>query len=174
MEVSVLVKAFEREFGEKFSIDEKILKEKSESPYLVSPILSKMGKKALGVIFAEDEEDIMSAVKLCDNFRIPLLARGAGTTTIGQVLPIYPSIILDINNIKKEMGIEEQWIKITPSVKVLEALEYLKKRGKTLRVYPSSFYISTLGGYIAGGDVGIGSFNMDIIFIITVYTLLKL
>ncbi|MFP3202694.1 MAG: FAD-binding oxidoreductase [Sulfolobus sp.] len=159
MEVSLLTKKFEKEFGRKFSNDDKILVEKSSSPYLVSPILSKMGKKAIGVVFAEDEEDVKNVVKLCDEFQIPLVARGAGTTTIGQVLPIYPSIILDMNDFKSKIEDEGIWVKVSPSVKVLKALEYLRKKGKELRIYPSSFYISTLGGYIAGGDVGIGSFQ---------------
>lgn len=118
-----------------------------------------MGKKALGVLFVKDEEDILNILKLCDEYRIPLVPRGAGTSTIGQVLPIYPSIILDMNNMKEVIEIDDKWVKVTPSVKVLRALDYLRRRGKELRVYPSSFYISTLGGYIAGGDVGIGSFQ---------------
>ena len=153
------IKLFEKEFSEKFVTDEKVVEEKSKAPYLVSPILSKMGKKALGVIFAEDEQDVINAVKICDTYKIPLVARGAGTTTIGQVLPIYPSIILDFTTYKQQIEAEDKWVKVTPSVKVLKVLEYLRKRGKELRVYPSSFYISTLGGYIAGGDVGIGSYQ---------------
>ncbi|TRM80882.1 FAD-linked oxidase, partial [Sulfolobus sp. D5] len=160
MEVEIAIKAFEKEFGKKFITDNKILEEESRAPYLVSPILSKMGKKVIGVIMAEDEDDISNAVRLCDIYRIPLLARGAGTSTIGQVLPISPStIVLDINKMKEVIELDDNWVRVTPSVKVLKALQYLRKRGKELRVYPSSFYISTLGGYIAGGDVGIGSFQ---------------
>ena len=158
MELS-LIKRFEKEFDDRFTTDERIIEEKSKAPYLVSPILSKMGKKALGVLFVKDEEDILNILKLCDEYRIPLVPRGAGTSTIGQVLPIYPSIILDMNNMKEVIEIDDKWVKVTPSVKVLRALDYLRRRGKELRVYPSSFYISTLGGYIAGGDVGIGSFQ---------------
>ncbi|AGJ62346.1 FAD-binding oxidoreductase [Saccharolobus islandicus] len=158
MELS-LIKRFEKEFDDRFTTDERIIEEKSKAPYLVSPILSKMSKKALGVLFAKDEEDILNILKLCDEYRIPLVPRGAGTSTIGQVLPIYPSIILDMNNMKEVIEIDDKWVKVTPSVKVLRALDYLRRRGKELRVYPSSFYISTLGGYIAGGDVGIGSFQ---------------
>lgn len=160
MEVSSILKIFEKEFGSKFTTREDIVEEASKSPYLVSPILSKMGKRVSGVILAEDEEDIFTAVKVCDNLRVPLLARGAGTTTIGQVLPIKEStIVLGFARYKEEIEIGKDRVKVTPSVKVLKALEKLRKAGKELRVYPSSFYISTLGGYIAGGDVGIGSYQ---------------
>ncbi|ARM76927.1 FAD-binding oxidoreductase [Acidianus manzaensis] len=154
----VLLKKLEREFGTAFTTDDKIVTEYSKSPYLVSPILSKMGKRALGVLYLEDEEEIKNALNICDYYRIPVVARGAGTSTIGQVLPIKESIIFDIK-MKEKMEFEDNWIKLSSSVRVKNALEYLRKRGKELRVYPSSFYISIMGGYIAGGDVGIGSFQ---------------
>ncbi|AAY81190.1 FAD-binding oxidoreductase [Sulfolobus acidocaldarius] len=161
MEAETITKTFEKEFGDKkFITNDRVLEEESKAPYLVSPVLSKMGKKVIGVVMADDEEDIFNAVRLCDTHHIPLLARGAGTSTIGQVLPISPStIVLDINRMREVIESDDSWVRITPSVKVFKALQYLRKRGKELRVYPSSFYISTLGGYIAGGDVGIGSFQ---------------
>lgn len=159
MEVEFILKKFDKEFGNKFKTESKILEEASKAPYLVSPILSSKGKRALGVLVAEDEEDIFKAVKICDQYRIPLVARGAGTSTIGQVLPIKEVVVLDINKIDKEIELDNNWVKVSPGVKVKNTLDFLRKRGKELRVYPSSFYISTIGGYIAGGDVGIGSFQ---------------
>ncbi|BAB67659.1 FAD-binding oxidoreductase [Sulfurisphaera tokodaii] len=160
METFLLAKKeFEKEFGSKFIDTEEIIDEYSKAPYLVSPILSKMGKRILGAVIAEDENDIEYAIKVCSKYRIPLLARGAGTSTIGQVLPIFPSIVVDIQKLNKVLELDGDFLKISPGVKVLQALNYLRKKGKELRVYPSSFYISTLGGYIAGGDVGIGSYQ---------------
>ncbi|QKR01061.1 FAD-binding oxidoreductase [Metallosphaera tengchongensis] len=154
----MFIKKLEKEFGNKFIIDDRTITEFSTSPYLVSPVLSKMGSRVLGVVSASDEQDVINTVKFCDENRIPLLARGAGTSTIGQVLPITPSIALDMRKLKGEMEYDKS-LRISPGVKVLDALAYLRKRGKELQVYPSSFYISTLGGYIAGGDVGIGSYQ---------------
>ncbi|QXJ35963.1 FAD-containing dehydrogenase [Saccharolobus shibatae] len=149
----------EKELGSKLIMNDNVIDHYSKSPYLVSPILSKMGKRVLGVVIVEDRYDVEFVVKFCDIHRIPLLARGAGTSTIGQVLPIHPSIVFDIQKLNKTMEYDEKYLKISPGVKVLDALNYLRKRGKELQVYPSSFYISTLGGYIAGGDVGIGSYQ---------------
>ncbi|WP_425487473.1 FAD-binding oxidoreductase [Metallosphaera tengchongensis] len=156
--MELFIKKLEKEFGNKFIIDDRTITEFSTSPYLVSPVLSKMGSRVLGVVSASDEQDVINTVKFCDENRIPLLARGAGTSTIGQVLPITPSIALDMRKLKGEMEYDKS-LRISPGVKVLDALAYLRKRGKELQVYPSSFYISTLGGYIAGGDVGIGSYQ---------------
>lgn len=153
-----LLKELEKEFNSRFITRGDIIDQYSSSPYLVSPVLSKMGKRILGVVVAEDVEDVRNLLNFCDMHRVPLLARGAGTSTIGQVLPIVPSIVLDIQKLNKTLEYDK-YLRISPGVKVLTALNYLRKRGKELQVYPSSFYISTLGGYIAGGDVGIGSYQ---------------
>ena len=92
------LKDLEREFGSRFISRGEIIDQYSSSPYLVSPVLSKMGKRILGVVVAEDIDDIKNLLRFCDANRIPLLARGAGTSTIGQVLPITPCIVLDIQN----------------------------------------------------------------------------
>ncbi|MEM4223360.1 MAG: FAD-binding oxidoreductase [Metallosphaera sp.] len=152
------LKDMEREIGTRFISRGEIIDQYSSSPYLVSPVLSKMGKRILGVVVAEDIDDIKNLLRFCDANRIPLLARGAGTSTIGQVLPITPCIVLDIQRLNKTLEYDK-YLRVSPGVKVLTALNYLRKRGKELQVYPSSFYISTLGGYIAGGDVGIGSYQ---------------
>ncbi|AWR96855.1 FAD-binding protein [Acidianus sulfidivorans JP7] len=155
---------FEKEFGKNFTLDEKELEKASEDHYLVSPIIKSLSKKAIGLIKINNEEDIKAAIKIAYNYNIPLVARGAGTSTIGQVILLKPSVVLDFNNMKGIDYFDDNYISVKPGTKVLEILNYLRKRGKDLMVYPSSFYISTIGGYVAGGDVGIGSFQYGYYF----------
>lgn len=154
--------SFEKEFGKNFITDEKELEKASEDQYLVSPIIKNLSKKAIGLLKINDENDIRTAIEISYEHNIPLVARGAGTSTIGQVILLKPSVVLDFNNMK---GIEyDKYVSVKPGTKVLETLNYLRKKGKDLMVYPSSFYISSVGGYIAGGDVGIGSFQYGYYF----------
>ncbi|AWR93789.1 FAD-binding oxidoreductase [Acidianus brierleyi] len=154
--------SFEKEFGKNFITDEKELEKASEDQYLVSPIIKNLSKKAIGLLKIDNENDIRTAIDISYKHNIPLVARGAGTSTIGQVILLKPSVVLDFNNMK---GIEyDKYVSVKPGTKVLETLNYLRKRGKDLMVYPSSFYISSVGGYVAGGDVGIGSFQYGYYF----------
>jgi len=154
--------SFEKEFGKNFITDEKELEKASEDQYLVSPIIKNLSKKAIGLLKINDENDIRTAIEISYEHNIPLVARGAGTSTIGQVILLKPSVVLDFNNMK---GIEyDKYVSVKPGTKVLETLNYLRKKGKDLMVYPSSFYISSVGGYIAGGYVGIGSFQYGYYF----------
>ncbi|BCU66903.1 FAD-binding oxidoreductase [Sulfolobales archaeon HS-7] len=163
MEVSI-EREFERNFQAKFITLPGELEKASSAPYLVSPVISRMGKKAIGLIKAECDEDVLNVIRLCNRYRIPLVARGNGTSTIGQVIPLRESIVIDVNQLNKEISANDTSIRLSPGVRVKDALNYLRKRGKELRVYPSSFYISTIGGYVAGGDVGIGSYQYGYYF----------
>jgi FAD/FMN-containing dehydrogenase len=154
--------SFEKEFGKNFITDEKELEKVSEDQYLVSPIIKNLSKKAIGLLKIKDENDVKTAIDIAYKHNIPLIARGAGTSTIGQVVLLKPSVVLDFNEMK---GIEyDKYANIKPGTRVLETLNFLRKRGKDLMVYPSSFYISSIGGYVAGGDVGIGSFQYGYYF----------
>lgn len=150
---------FERELGKKVSFDKELIAEYLVAPYVVSPILSKLSKGILGVVNVFDEDDLRITLELAYKHNVPLVLRGRGTSTIGQVIPLKPSIIVDINNFSITPTVDKDYVTVYPGNKVIDVLKYLRKRGKTLKVYPSSLYISTIGGYIAGGDVGIGSFQ---------------
>jgi len=150
---------FERELGKKVSFDKELIAEYLVAPYVVSPILSKLSEGILGVVNVFDEDDLRITLELAYKHNVPLVLRGRGTSTIGQVIPLKPSIIVDINNFSITPTIDKDYVTVYPGNKVIDVLKYLRKRGKTLKVYPSSLYISTIGGYIAGGDVGIGSFQ---------------
>ncbi|WP_225905723.1 FAD-binding protein [Stygiolobus caldivivus] len=131
----------------------------SIAPYVVSPILSKMNRDIIGIIKVSNEDDIKTILQLAYKYNVPLIMRGRGTSTIGQVIPLKPSIVVDINNLTSDFEMDNEYVRVRPGDKVFEILRYLKRHGKTLKVYPSSLYLSTIGGYIAGGDVGIGSFQ---------------
>ncbi|WP_231112313.1 FAD-binding oxidoreductase [Stygiolobus azoricus] len=150
---------FERELGKKVSFDKEQIAKYSVAPYVVSPILSKLSKGILGIVNVFDEDDLRITLQLAYKHNIPLVLRGRGTSTIGQVIPLKPSIIVDISNFSNTLTIDKDYVTVYPGNKVIDVLKYLRKRGKTLKVYPSSLYISTIGGYISGGDVGIGSFQ---------------
>src|SRR5438552_18519648 len=47
----------------------------------------------LGVLLPRTEEDVMAALEVCRDFRVPLTARGGGTSQAGQC--IGPGLVLD-------------------------------------------------------------------------------
>src|SRR3982750_4458459 len=69
----------------------------------------------LGVLQPRTEEDIAVALEICRTFRVPLTARGGGTSQAGQC--IGPGLVLDCSrhlNRVLEINAAEGWARVQP------------------------------------------------------------
>src|SRR5438552_10806112 len=67
----------------------------------------------LGVVLPRSEADVVAVVKACDRFRVPLTARGGGTSQAGQA--IGPGVVLDCSkyfNRVLEINAPERWARV--------------------------------------------------------------
>ncbi len=109
----------------------------------------------LGVTLPRRQDDLIAAVELAAQYKIPILPRGAGTSLAGQA--IGNSLILDcsrwLNNII-EINHEEQYVIVEPGV-VLSSLNLAaSKYGLMYGPDPASADRATLGGIIANNATG--------------------
>ncbi|MHA2155130.1 MAG: FAD-binding oxidoreductase [Candidatus Hodarchaeales archaeon] len=126
--------------------------------------LPKLGKllydfNVLAVVQPSDHQEIKSVVKLCEEFKIPIIPRGAGTGGYGGGLPTQNGIIVVLTQVKKITSFdpETKHVEIETGITWRRLREYLIKRGFDLFTYPSSAPSSSVGGWIASGGYGIGS-----------------
>ncbi|BBG25039.1 FAD-binding oxidoreductase [Sulfuracidifex tepidarius] len=112
-----------------------------------------------GVIRVNDEEEIDQVVKECVKEKVPIIPLGSGTTNFGQLIPNKPSLFVDLSQFNGVIDEDTTSVKVRSGTKVIDILNRLRREGKTLPVYPSSFAISTIGGFIEGGSGGPGSFK---------------
>src|SRR5262245_25895094 len=69
----------------------------------------------LGVVLPRTEEDVRAVMEACARFRVPLTARGGGTSQAGQC--IGPGVILDCSrhfNDVLEINAVESWVRVRP------------------------------------------------------------
>src|SRR5437867_7962910 len=69
----------------------------------------------LGVVLPKTEADIVATVKACAQFRVPLTARGGGTSQAGQA--IGAGIVLDCAKYLDrvlEINAAERWARVQP------------------------------------------------------------
>lgn len=101
-------------------------------------------------------EEISSILKLCNEFNIPITARGAGTGLSGAALPIYGGIILSMERFNKIIEIDERNLQATvePGV-VNEAFQNaVKEKGLFYPPDPASKGSCFLGGNLAMSSGG--------------------
>jgi Fe-S oxidoreductase/FAD/FMN-containing dehydrogenase len=128
-------------------------------PSLMKPLLGDTIPDA--VVQPETEKELVGLVRWARENNIPLTPRGKASSGYGGVLPVKRGIVVDFYRMNKIHRIDSQ--ALTASVEsgaVWEKLDQeLEKQRLTLRLYPSSYPSSTVGGWLAQGGAGIGSYE---------------
>ncbi|MEO0232294.1 MAG: FAD-dependent oxidoreductase, partial [candidate division WOR-3 bacterium] len=128
-------------------------------PSLIKPFIGKTIPDA--VFQPENEEEIVEIIKWAYKKSIPVIPRGKATSGYGGVIPIKGGIVIDFWRMRRVIQIDEKNMTVTvqPGITWEELDRELKKRGLTLRLYPTSYPSSTVGGWLAQGGAGIGSYE---------------
>jgi len=124
-----------------------------------SPILREEaeGKVADLLVTPRTKADVLRIAAACARHRVPIIARGAGTANFGQGIPMAGGIILDMTRLTQVLWVRDRKVRVEPGISMLDLDHQLQHdHGLELRMHPSTRW-STLGGYVAGGHVGIGS-----------------
>ena len=104
---------------------------------------------------------MVDLVNLAREEKIKLTPRGKATSGYGGVLPVEGGLVVEFNRMKKiiDINTEDRTATVEPGV-VWNELEYhLNQKGLTLALYPTSAPSSTVGGWLAQGGAGIGSYE---------------
>ncbi|MEA3340463.1 MAG: FAD-binding and (Fe-S)-binding domain-containing protein, partial [Chloroflexota bacterium] len=128
-------------------------------PLMVKPLVGKA--IADGVVQPKSEDELVELVKMAAQERLPLVPRGKATSGYGGVLPIKGGLVVDFYRLRQILAVDDKALTVTvePGI-VWELLETeLNKQGLALRLYPSSAPSSTVGGWLAQGGFGYGSFE---------------
>jgi len=104
-------------------------------------------------------EEVSAILSYCHRHRIPVVPRGASTSGLFGAVPKKGGVVLDLRNLAQVIEINEEDEKVTTEVGITwwELDRRLRMEGLTLRSYPSSARSATVGGWIMGNGLGIGS-----------------
>ena len=140
-------------------------KSRDMSGYL-SPILKmdEEGKFADILVTPRNREDVFAIARSAARSRMPLICRGAGTCTFGQGIPLAGGAIIDMTEISRILWLKDRAIRAEPGVRMLNADRAAQEKvGAEMRIHPSTRRAATLGGFVGGGHVGIGSCRYGIL-----------
>ncbi len=129
-----------------------------EFPGMIEKLIPTRAEAAIKV---KDVREVIRLVKLARSLGIPLVPRGSATSGYGGVLPVRGGIIVDLTSLNRIREIDPEretaWVEAGVIWKDLEAC--IGKEDLALRIYPSSAPSSTVGGWVAEGGYGIGSYR---------------
>ncbi|SJZ75054.1 FAD-binding and (Fe-S)-binding domain-containing protein [Selenihalanaerobacter shriftii] len=118
-----------------------------------------------GVVQPQTIEEVQQIVKLAQTKDIPLIPRGAGTSGYGGAIPTKKGIVVDFTRMQRIINVDNEGKTVTVEAGVLwqELEDYLYQHDLALRLYPTSAPGATVGGWIAEGGSGIGSYEYGFI-----------
>lgn len=128
-------------------------------PSLIMPLICP--RAPLAVVRPQSEEELRKLVQFARKEKIALVPRAAATSGYGGVVPLAEAVVVDLSLLNRLLEIDRSSLTATVEAGVVwEELEKkLREVGLTNRLYPSSAPASTVGGWIAQGGSGFGSYE---------------
>ena len=108
------------------------------------------------IVFARTTEEVVGVVKIAAAHKVPLVARGAGTSVTGAALASRGGILLDLSRMNqvKELNKNDGYVIVEPGI-VCNALNARLEPTHFFPPDPGSAPICTIGGMIACNASGV-------------------
>jgi Fe-S oxidoreductase/FAD/FMN-containing dehydrogenase len=113
------------------------------------------------VVQPESEQELIEIISWAYREGIPLTPRGKASSGYGGVIPVKNGIVVDFYRMKDVLGIDvdKSTVSVQPGITWEQLDKKLKPYNLTLRLYPTSYPSSSVGGWLAQGGAGIGSYQ---------------
>jgi FAD/FMN-containing dehydrogenase len=126
-------------------------------PGLIKPLLGSTQPAA--VVQPVSEEELSELARWAAAERIPLVPRGKSTSGYGGVLPVRGGIVVDFVRLTSVLDVRKDRVTVQAGISWKKLGEHLRRENQTLCLYPSSYPSSTVGGWLAQGGAGFGSWK---------------
>jgi len=109
------------------------------------------GRPADLVLIPGTVDEIATIARLCSEWRVPLVVRGAGTGYTGGAVPVRGGVVISMERFDRIVEIDEvnQLAVVQPNVLTFQLQEAAEARGLFYPPDPASLKISALGGNVA-------------------------
>jgi glycolate oxidase len=113
-----------------------------------------------GVVYPADTAQVSAVLAIANEYRIPIIGRGAGSNLCGGTVPVEGGIVVVMNRMNKLLEIDRENLTATfqTGLNTKEFHQAVEQLGLFYPPDPSSMVISTLGGNLsqcAGGLRGL-------------------
>lgn len=108
------------------------------------------------VVFPTTSRQVVETVKLCNEFNLPFVPRGAGTSLAGGTLPVGGGVMICLTRMRQILEINERdrYAVVEPGLVNVHLTQKLKDSGFHYAPDPSSQGACTIGGNVATNSGG--------------------
>lgn len=108
------------------------------------------------VVFPTTTQQVVEIVRLCNEYDVPFVPRGAGTSLAGGTLPVGGGVMICLTRMKRilEVQLRDRYAVVEPGVVNAHLTQHLKGSGYHYAPDPSSQGACTIGGNAATNSGG--------------------
>ncbi|WP_145369270.1 FAD-binding oxidoreductase [Maioricimonas rarisocia] len=108
------------------------------------------------VVFPTSTRQIVETVQLCNEYEVPFVPRGAGTSLAGGTLPVGGGVMICLTRMREieEINLRDGYAVVQPGVVNVHLTQRLKGTGYHYAPDPSSQGACTIGGNVATNSGG--------------------
>ncbi|MGW8390675.1 FAD-linked oxidase C-terminal domain-containing protein [Pseudoduganella sp. HUAS MS19] len=119
--------------------------------------LSAYRQLPLAVALPADEAQVLAVLKICREFKVPIVPRGAGTGLSGGAMPIAQGLVLSTARMNRIVRVDAnaRTAVVQPGVRNLAISEAAQPYGLYYAPDPSSQIACTIGGNVAENSGGV-------------------
>ncbi len=141
------------------------LQQLSRDYYWYSPILAQQLEpcRAELVVRPSTEAEVKRIAAVAARHRLPLTVRGGGTGNYGQCIPLAGGLVLDTTAMMRVLDIQGGRCTVQGGARMLDIELAVRETGQALRMWPSTWRVATIAGFIAGGFGGVGSIHNGVL-----------
>ena len=141
--IKLCVNKIKDEFGQQFSNSKSILEQHTHTMTIHESELPD------GVVFVETKEDVQKVVKICSEYKCPIIPFGVGSSFEGHINAPYGGISIDMNNMNKIIKVyqEDLLVVVQPGVTREQLNTHLRDTGLFFPIDPGAN--ASIGGMTA-------------------------
>ena len=138
---------------------ENVLDHNDEIKPYETDALSAYKQKPLAVVLPENTQEVSNILKYCNEEKIKIIPRGAGTGLSGGALPLNDAILLGLSKFNKilEIDFDNKCVIAQPGVTNLSITDAVQHKGFYYAPDPSSQLACSIGGNVAENSGGVHS-----------------